>query len=218
MLQLVPHPPEIDAHADGGGDPVRDASFADSSEERALVAKARAGNTAAWSELYHLHYPLVFRRLRLMLGARSPAEDLAQETFVRAMLDISRFEGRSRFRTWLCGIALNLVRGWWRRHSTTNRIHNRFAECREMLAGERDELPDQQVLNTARTSALYAALDELPENLRAAFVLRDLEGISPEEGGEQLGITPGNFAVRATRARAKIREILVREGWPEIEP
>jgi RNA polymerase sigma-70 factor (ECF subfamily) len=67
----------------------------------------------------------------------------------------------------------------------------------------------------ARMRLLYEILATLPENLREAFVLRELEGLPPDEAAAQLGISPGNLAVRASRARAKIRRELERLGWME---
>jgi len=64
-----------------------------------------------------------------------------------------------------------------------------------------------------KAEALYAVLETLPEHLREAFVLRDLEGLSPAEAAAQLGITPGNLSVRATRARERIRRELEARGW-----
>jgi RNA polymerase sigma-70 factor (ECF subfamily) len=63
-----------------------------------------------------------------------------------------------------------------------------------------------------RVKALYAALETLPDHLRVAFVLRDLEGLSPDEAADRLGISPGNLAVRATRARQRIRKQLIDWG------
>jgi RNA polymerase sigma-70 factor (ECF subfamily) len=62
---------------------------------------------------------------------------------------------------------------------------------------------------------VHAILADLPEHLREAFVLRDLEGLAPDEAAAQLGISPGNLAVRATRARQRVRAVLERQGWLE---
>jgi RNA polymerase sigma-70 factor (ECF subfamily) len=64
-----------------------------------------------------------------------------------------------------------------------------------------------------RAEVVYALLEDLPEHLREAFVLRDLEGFSPPEAAAQLGISPGNLSVRVTRARERIRRELERLGW-----
>src|SRR5690242_8539904 len=75
-----------------------------------LTARARAGDMRAWSQLYQQHYDRVFRRLCSFVGKAAVAEDLAQETFARAVVSLPNFDGRGAFSAWLCGIAGNVAR------------------------------------------------------------------------------------------------------------
>ena len=74
-------------------------------------------------------------------------------------------------------------------------------------------LPDQAHAQEQRMQMLYQVLETIPTSLREAFILRELEGVPAHEAADQLGITPGNLAVRLTRARSRIRKELTRRGW-----
>lgn len=175
-----------------------------------LVQRAQAGEMAAWSRLYQDNFERIYRHVRTLTGDPHVSEELVQETFVQALLKISSFDNRSLFSTWLHGVAINVVRNHWRAGKSTERAHAKL-ELVHALAGEADEL-GAAVHRKQRVKALYAAMEALPEQLRVAFVLRDLEGLSPEEAAQRLDITPGNLAVRATRARQRIRKQLVAWG------
>ncbi len=175
-----------------------------------LVQRAQAGEMAAWSRLYQDHFDRIFRHVRALTGDPHVSEELVQETFVQALLRITSFDARSAFSTWLHGVAINVVRNHWRSQKSTAKAHARLEIVRD-IEGPGDE-PGVAVHRQQRVRALYAALETLPETLRVAFVLRDLEGLSPEEAASRLEISANNVAVRATRARQRIRKQLVEWG------
>lgn len=177
----------------------------------ALVTRAQRGDIEAWSRLYQDHFEAVFRHVCYLTGDPPLAEDLVQEAFARAMTSVARYDGRSSFATWLRGIALNIVRMHWRRARTTDRVQGDLHRLQSVAAGERGV--DQLHLQDQRMQVLYEVLATLPANLREAFALRELEGLSTQQAAIELGISPGNVAVRATRARQKIRKALRRRGW-----
>lgn len=176
-----------------------------------LVARAQAGDTHAWARLYQDHFQGLYGHLRYLTGDPLMAEELVQETFVQALPKIAAFDGRSTFATWLHGFAINIVRNHWRAQRSTRKAHQSL-EAAENAGGRAGESPEAPLARKQRIAALYAALESLPDPLRVAFILRDLEGLSPEDAAERLGITPGNLAVRAHRARARIRKELVARG------
>ena len=175
-----------------------------------LVQRAKAGEMSAWSRLYQDHYERIYRHVRALTGDSSLSEELVQETFVQALLKIGSCDGRSTLSTWLHGVAINVVRNHWRSQKSTAKAHAKLEVVRSYDSG--GEAPDGAVHQQQRVKALYAALETLPDHLRVAFVLRDLEGMSPEDAAEQAGISTGNLAVRATRARQRIRKQLVEWG------
>lgn len=175
-----------------------------------LVARAQGGDMQAWARLYQEHFDGLFRHLRYLSGDAQLAEELVQESFVRALCSIDRYDGEARFSTWLHGIGVNVVRNHWRSQRSTARAHAKLSLV-QAAADEGDApTPDATVLCRQRARALYEALETLPEHLREAFILRDLEGLPPAEAAAQLGITPNNLAVRASRARTRIRRLLAR--------
>jgi RNA polymerase sigma-70 factor (ECF subfamily) len=186
-----------------------------------LVQRAQAGEMSAWSKLYQDNFERIYRHVRALTGAPDLSEELVQETFVQALLRISSFDGRSAFSTWLHGVAINVVRNHWRSQKSTARAHARLEVVHDVEGRGRDEL-EGPMHRQQRVKALYAALETLPDHLRVAFVLRDLEGLSPDEAAARLEISPGNLAVRATRARQRIRKQLVAwgvlAGDPEAKP
>lgn len=181
--------------------------------EAALVARARAGDLEAWSRLYQEHFDRVFRHLTYLTGDTHAAEDLVQETFARAFVGLSQFEGRSSFSGWLRGIAVNIVRKHWRSRYRGDQAMNRLEAASRDITSGTDADPEGAHLRQRRAEILLAVLDTLPAPLREAFVLCDLEDMPVQAAAAELGVSPGNLRVRATRARARIRSELVRLGW-----
>ena len=177
----------------------------------ALVTRAQRGDVQAWSRLYQEYFDAVFRHVCYLTGDPPLAEDLVQEAFARAMTSVSSYDGRASFVTWLRAIALNVVRMHWRRARTTDRVQGDLERMHEVAppAGT----PEKQHVQDQRMQAIYEILGTLPGHLREAFVLRELEGLPTRDAAHQLGISPGNLAVRATRARQRIRTELARRGW-----
>ena len=174
-----------------------------------LVARARAGNLEAWARLYQDTFDAVYRHVCYLCGDPILAEDLVQDAYARAMAGIRKYDGRASFVTWVRGIALNVVRMHWRRAKTTDRVQGQLQEISELATEELE----REHLQDLRMRLVYEALATLPTSLREAFILRELEGLSTHEAGEQLGISPGNVAVRASRARSRIRREMERRGW-----
>jgi RNA polymerase sigma-70 factor (ECF subfamily) len=176
----------------------------------ALVERARAGDMHAWARLYQDHWARLLRHVGYLTGDVTVAEDLVQETFAQALASLARYDARAPFFAWLRGIALNVVRKHWRTRGRRTRAYTKI-EAQGGLATTSD--PEGGHLSKLRAQTLLAVLDDLPEHLREAFVLCDLRDMSTEEAAAELGISPGNLRVRATRARARIREALTELGW-----
>lgn len=166
-----------------------------------------------WAELYQSHYAAIHRHVRYLAGSGAPVEDLVQEAFARALVALPSFDGQSSFSTWLHGVAVNVVRNHWRARQSTQTAHQRYQDIREVHHVSTSNEVDRAHVHKRRAQAVYAILEGLPVHLREAFVLRDLEGFSPAEAAAQLGISPGNLSVRASRARERIRQELERLGW-----
>lgn len=176
------------------------------------VARACAGDVAAWAELYQSCYDGLLRHLRHLTGDLAVAEELAQETFAQAMASRTRYDRARSFEAWLHGIALNMARKHWRSRRNATRAHARLSHLSQLCPPSAGD-PDRLHLQRERGRALYAVLARLPEKLREAFIVRELECLPPDQAAALLEISPNNLAVRVSRARARIGDELRRRGW-----
>lgn len=180
------------------------------------VQRAREGDTRAWAKLYTCHFAELMRHVAYMTGDVGLAEDLVQEAFAIALVNLHKYDARAPFVAWLRGVANNLVRKHWRKHQRRSRAYGRLEELAEQLRACRHQDLETDLTRDRRADALNEALETLPESLREAFVLNDVQGLSASEGAEQLGISSGNFRVRASRARSRLRAEFARLGLVDL--
>jgi RNA polymerase sigma-70 factor (ECF subfamily) len=174
-------------------------------DERQLIERAVAGDPVAERAIYEQHVGRVYRMACRMTGNETLAEDFTQEVFVRAFDRLGEFRFESRLSTWLHTITMSTVLNGLRR---TRRIDEREPGHEDLGAFDRGvEDPD----TTLRLS-LHQAIDELNEGQRTVFVMHDLEGFTHNEIADVLGIQEGSSKARLSRARARLREVLVESG------
>jgi RNA polymerase sigma-70 factor (ECF subfamily) len=192
---------------------VADAAFASESD---LLAGLQAGDPAAYRRLVDLNSAQVYSVALKLLGDEQEAEDVLQETFLSAFRAIDRFEGRSQLSTWLYRIAYNASLMRLRKRdqmttfsldSTSDQNNDRgMLESRHLV--DWSTVPDDQLLTAEARLEMDRAIAELPESLRATFVLRDIHGLSGAETAEVLGITVQAVKNRLHRARLRLRDRL----------
>jgi RNA polymerase sigma-70 factor (ECF subfamily) len=172
--------------------------------EASLVARAQAGDVAAFERLSSAYADRLFMLLLRLLGDRGEAEDVAQEVMLRAWQGIGNFRGRSSYFTWLYRIAVN----------EANRALEKRGRRPPGVAIGADELqlPDSPERDPARQAevrelrgALGRALADLPPDLRTAIVLRDVEGFSTQEAAQIAGVGQAAFKSRLHQARLRVR-------------
>ena len=183
--------------------------------ERDLIRRIQAGDKAACTECIDLHSAGVYRLALRMTGNPEEAEDITQETFLNAFKAIEGFEGRSGLGTWLYRIAHNTALMRLRKKQP---LYVSIDPPAEPEAEERTPtpvqlfdwccLPEQDFATSEARGELEQAIAELPETLRAVFVLRELEGLSTEETAQVLNVSAANVKVRLHRARLWLRERL----------
>lgn len=183
-------------------DPERAHSRARREAEGALIARAKAGDEAAFAVLAERHSTRLRRILYRIMRDCDAAYDAVQETLLRAWQGIQRFEGRSRFFTWLTRIGLNQAYGAMRRSPPTP-----VADLDAVDEGGPSwgGLPDEIFETREFLAATRVALDELPPPYRAAVELRDLKGLSNEEAAAAVGIGERAFKSRLHRGRMQLR-------------
>jgi RNA polymerase sigma-70 factor (ECF subfamily) len=186
--------------------------------DRELVEAARAGEVEAFSALVRRHQRRIYRLAAHMLRNAAEAEDVAQETFVRAYGALDRFDGRSEPFTWMYRIAVNLslntirARKAKRVATTTDdpKVAGELVERRPSHADPAARSADREL-----AGALAEAIDELSETLRTTLVLVCVDGLSHAEAAAILGAPEGTIAWRVHEARKKLRASLERRGYAE---
>lgn len=174
---------------------------ADPAAERALVAKARTGDPAAWQDLLTRHAPRVLRFLTTMLGCPVRAEDVGQETMQRAYLRLAQLADDGRFASWLLAIAANAARNELR--AEVLRQHAGDEALAEVAEARRSAL--SSLVRREHAARVALAIDRLPIALREAFVLFAVEGLPYADIAAITGVGEGTLQVRVHRAKGLLR-------------
>jgi RNA polymerase sigma-70 factor, ECF subfamily len=178
-------------------------------DEAQLLARARDGVEQAFGQLVELHSERVYRALRRFGLDADEAGEVAQEVFLRAWRGLGRFEGRSQLSTWLYRIAFNEAqRRLARRRPAPVAADGEGPDPIAAIADRPEHEPDAQALDRELATAVDAALGQLPPDLRAAVILRDLEGLSTKQAAAAAGVRPAAFKSRLHRGRMALRELL----------
>lgn len=180
-----------------------------------VIARARAGDQAAFRDLVDRHGRAVFRVAYRVTGRVEDAEDVVQETFLKAFRQLDRFEARANVRTWLHRIAANCAVDLLRARPTRELPEESTAlDARERSDDRAQMLPAERGVLGAQISARMArALELLTATERAAFTLRHFEGCSIDEVSRALGLGASAAKHSIFRAVRKMR----RELQPFIE-
>ena len=167
--------------------------------DRDLVERVRAGDVAAFELIMRRHNRRLFRLARSILRNSAEAEDVVQETYVRAYARLGEFVGPNGFPAWLGRIAVNealgRVRGWGRVVSIDDYVGGADGHAEvQLIETMRTPYPDPERLagNGELRHLLEGALDALPDDFRTVFVLRAVEGLSVAETAEMLSDRAGN--------------------------
>jgi RNA polymerase sigma-70 factor, ECF subfamily len=196
-----------------------------------IVGRLRAGDERAFAEVVDAYTPGMLRLARMYGVSRNAAEDVVQETWLRALRALDSFEERAGFRTWVYAILANCAR---RRAETDSRSvpladlssqgereepaveptrffpagHPRWAGMWTTHVEGWESIPDERLLAGEARQRFRAAIEELPPRYAVVFVLRDVEGWTSDELCSLLGLTPENQRVLLHRARSRIRSLL----------
>jgi len=186
-----------------------------------LVRRSKTGDVNAFGELVERYQSLVVGFCYRLLGNREDAEDIAQETFMRAFSAIGRFQPRAKFSTWLLTIAKNLSLNLLRDERRRGRdVHVATVLEQEMQAVELvpsdDPRPDETLRQDERADRVRRALFELSDIHRSIIVLRDFEGMTYEEIAKVMRCRKGTVKSRLSRARDHLKEVLIATGDGDI--
>jgi RNA polymerase sigma-70 factor, ECF subfamily len=179
-----------------------------------VVQRIRDGDSAVFELLMRRHNQRLFRLARSIIRDDTEAEDIVQETYLRAYTNLHRFEGRSSVATWLSRIAF---------HESLSRLRRRrqakvatSARIDAMQASQGGEASIDSIAQTELRMSLAAALDSLPASFRAIVMLRLVEGLSTQETADSLRLTPTNVRVGLFRARRQLQETIQKQALPRF--
>ena len=185
-------------------------------DEVALVARAQGGDQAAFTALVDHYQRKIYRIGKNITQNNEDAEDVLQETFLKAYEHLAGFQGNSKFYTWIVRIAVNEALMKLRK-----RKGDRFVSLDEPIETGEEEVkreiavwednPEQRYSREEMQHILDDAVDDLKPDFRTVFVLRDIEELSTEETAEALGISIPAVKSRLLRARLALREKLTRQ-------
>ena len=181
-----------------------------------LIRQARAGDPSAFERLAGSYRDRIYRWALVRTGDEDDAEDATQEALVRLHRGLERFDGRSRFETWLYSVVRSATADVQRRKAKSLRLRERFAAW-GLPETATDPLPVVDGLEVRRVGGLVRVfLEALPARQREAMDLVDLQGVGQVEAAERMGVSPGTFRTHLFRGRRAIRaRLLVAE--PGIE-
>lgn len=184
-------------------------------DESDLVARAREGDPSAFNQLVSQYERKVFRLAKHITQNDEDAEDVLQESFLKAYGHLGDFHGQSKFYTWLVRIAVNesLMKLRKRKSDKTVPLDEPLDTGEDTVAREIavwDENPEQKYSREELGGILDEAVDSLRPAFRTVFVLRDIEELSTEETAYSLGISIPAVKSRLLRARLQLREKLTR--------
>jgi RNA polymerase sigma-70 factor (ECF subfamily) len=177
------------------------------------VVQALAGSQSAFEQIVRRYQRPVISLIARMTGDRALAEDLAQETFVKAFRSLAAFDTTRRLSSWLFRIAHNTAIDAMRRSApppaSIDEAHSASARLNETATPPVPDPVERQELGRA----LEAALAELRSDQRAAIVLRYEQGLSFDEIGTVLGVPEGTARSHVHRARKELARLLTASGW-----
>lgn len=184
-------------------------------DEGPIVAQARLGNTSAFNELLRRYERKIFRLAMHITQNREDAEDVLQESFLKAYEHLDQFQGQSKFYTWIVRIAVNQALMKLRKRKSDRSVSlDETIDTGEDNIGREiaawDENPEQQYSREELNRILTSAIDGLAPIYRAVFVLRDIDGLSTEEAAEALELSVPAVKSRLLRARLQLRDKLTR--------
>jgi RNA polymerase sigma-70 factor (ECF subfamily) len=184
--------------------------------DRDLVDRARSGDAGAFGQLVKRHQQRIQRLAVHMLRDRAEAEDVTQETFIRAYRALDRFDGRSEPYTWFYRITINLSLNRIRARKTARTTHDTDDPRLDgVLIDKKPATSDPSA--SAQRQQLYDALakgvDQLSDTLRTTLILVCIDGRSHEEVAAILGAPEGTIAWRIHEARRKLKEFMEARGF-----
>ena len=188
--------------------------------DQALVERVQAGDQRAFGLLVAKYQRKLFRLVHRLVRDANEAEDVVQEAFIKAYRALPNFRGDSAFYTWLYRIGVNAAKNWLlangRRVKATSGASDEEGQDELALLHD-EETPDRVLQSRQIAQTVNRSIEQLPEELKTAIVLREIDGLSYEEIAEVMDCPIGTVRSRIFRAREAIAQQLrpLIDGGPD---
>lgn len=182
-------------------------------EEEELIDKIKNGEKDLYSVIIQKYNQRLYRIARSIVKEEAELEDILQDTYLKAYVNLSQFRKEAKFSTWLIRILLNNA------YATINKSKRYSSSLPEELNEPSDahESPDFDLNNKELKAILEGAIDKLPENLRSVYIMREVEHLSVHETSQCLEISEENVKTRLHRAKAILKDELYKRSKGDIE-
>lgn len=180
----------------------------DPNAEERLIERASSGDGAAFSELMSMHERRMYAVALRMCSNREDAQDCLQDAMLRIFRSIGSFKGQSSFSTWVYRITMNTCLDELRRRKSRGAASLDSLLDSGWSPSDGENMPEKHAVVSEQRRVIDRAIAELPEDMRSAVVMRDVQGFSYDEIAEVLDTNIGTIKSRISRGREKLRQIL----------
>jgi RNA polymerase sigma-70 factor (ECF subfamily) len=169
-----------------------------------LIQRCLQGDQAAWESIVRQHWRKVFNVAYKFVGKHDEAEDLTQDIFLKVFKSLDTFDRRANFQTWLVSVSRNLCIDHYRSVRKERETIDRDVDAADLSPVSREESPMAALERRDRVTLLRQALAELPDTLRTAVLMRDIQELSYQEIADQLDLPEGTVKSRINRGRTEL--------------
>ena len=173
-------------------------------EIESLIQRCLHGDQSAWELIVRQHWRKVFNIAYKFVGKHDEAEDLTQDIFMKIFKSLDTFDRRANFQTWLISVSRNLCIDHYRSVRKERETIDRDVDANELSPASVDPGPIAALEQRDRVVLLKVALAELPETLRTAVLMRDIQEMSYQEIADKLRLPEGTVKSRINRGRTEL--------------
>src|SRR5437588_4032272 len=184
----------------------------------ALIQRCLQGDQAAWELIVRQYWRKVFNVAYKFVGKHDEAEDLTQDIFLKIFKSLDTFDRRANFQTWLISVSRNLCIDHYRSVRKERETIDRDVDANELTPASRDEGPIAALEHRDRVALLRQALTALPDTLRTAVLMRDIQELSYQEIAERLRLPEGTVKSRINRGRGELARQIKRLRGDDYSP
>ncbi len=193
--------------------PAQAASSNDAIE--ALIRRCLRGDQAAWETIVRQYRRKVFNTAYKFVGRHEQAEDLTQDIFLKIFKSLDTFDSRANFQTWLISVSRNLCIDHYRRVRKERETIDHQVDANELSPVSHEPSPMAGLERRDRVSLLRHAMAKLPDTLRTAVLMRDIQEMSYQEIADTLRLPEGTVKSRINRGRTELARHVKRLGGPD---